>query len=82
MVFLPSVQANIRAQARIVRNGNVETFNLGLSDTTQAELEQAVDTLEGQIGTVLSLHEIDTHGNVGRRLYKSMFEAWDIIGAH
>lgn len=68
-----------RAQARIVRNGQVETFNVALISTDNAELEQSVDTLEAKIGTVLSLHEIDVDGTVGKRLYKSMFEAWEVV---
>lgn len=68
----------IRSQARIARNGQVETFNLALISTDNAELQQTVDTLESKIGTVLSLHEIDEDGTIGKRLYKSMVEAWEV----
>lgn len=68
----------IRAQARLVKDQRIETFDIGLWGTTLREIENVVDTLDGQIGTVLCLFTVDADGKRDRTLYKSMFESWDL----
>jgi hypothetical protein len=66
----------IAIEVRVARSGSqiqIETFRHTVPDETSKSLIDAVDYFEGQVGTVLTIHTLS-----GRRLYKSMVEAWDI----